>query len=241
MGEKRGSGPSGVSAPKKAVSPLAAAVEVVWPNWTANAPRGQTAHVFVRETIRVAILNGQLPGGSRLVQSDVATQLNVSTTPVREALRDLASEGLIRIDPHRGGVVSELDTADLDEVYEIRMQLEPLALQLAIPEITDEALDYAAELHEAMNAAPDGAAWVALNRDFHIALYSMANRPRLVSLVRTLQDASVMAVSARLQRVPDLRRTANAEHAQLLEAMRDRDTGKATTILRAHLSMAHRL
>lgn len=202
--------------------------------------RGQTAHVFARETIRVAILNGQLRGGARLVQSDLASQLQVSTTPVREALRDLASEGLIRIDPHRGGVVCELDADDLKEVYEIRLHLEPLVLQLAMAGMTNEVLDHAAELHDAMNAAPDSAAWVQLNRDFHMALYEVANRPRLLSMVRSLQDASVMAVSARLRRDPDQRRTANAEHGQLLEAMRDRDLETAKSVIHEHLTMSVR-
>ena len=133
--------------------------------------RGQTAHVYVRETIRMAILNGQLPGGTRLVQSDLAAQLAVSTTPVREALRDLASEGLIRIDPHHGGVVAELDEDDLREVYQIRQRIEPFALEVAMPFLTDEILDRAQELHVEISAAPHSAAWVQLNRDFHMTIY----------------------------------------------------------------------
>ncbi|MFT7476247.1 MAG: DNA-binding GntR family transcriptional regulator, partial [Verrucomicrobiales bacterium] len=160
--------------------------------------RGQTAHVYVRETIRLAILNGQLAGGTRLVQSDLAAQLEVSTTPVREALRDLASEGLIRIDPHHGGVVTELDEADLREVYQIRQRIEPFALEVSMPNITDEILDRCQELHAAMSAAPHSAAWVQLNRDFHMTIYEASNQHRLVAMVRSLQDASVMAVSARI-------------------------------------------
>lgn len=202
--------------------------------------RGQTAHVYVRETIRLAILNGQLPGGTRLVQSDIAKRLDVSTTPVREALRDLASESLIRIDPHRGGVVSELDESDIAEVYEIRRHLEPLALELAIGEMTDEAIGRAEKFHEAMSAAPHSAAWVQLNREFHMALYEMANRPRLVSLVRSLQDASVMAVSAKLQRVAGLREEANIEHGDLLDAVRSRDLEAAKNVILQHVTMPMR-
>ena len=183
-------------------------------------------------------MNGQLVGGSRLVQSDLAAQLEVSTTPVREALRDLASEGLIRIDPHRGGVVNDFDADDLAEVYEIRRRLEPLALELALPEITEDALEYAGELHEAMDAAPDSAAWVELNRDFHMTLYETANRPRLLAIVRSLQDASVMAVSARAL-VPETRRSANAEHAELLEAVRNKDLDAAIAVIGKHLSIKY--
>ena len=206
---------------------------------TPAAPgRGNTAHVYVRETIRIAILNGQLAGGTRLVQSDLAPQLKVSTTPVREALRDLASEGLIRIDPHHGGVVAELDEEDLEEVYQIRRRLEPLAVELAIPRLTDEILDRATDLHDQMSAAPNSAAWVQLNRDFHMTLYEASNQHRLVTLVRSLQDASVMAVSARLQILPHARIRANAQHQELLDAMRKGDVKTAQDVVLNHVTLS---
>ena len=199
--------------------------------------RGQTAHVYVRETIRMAILNGQLPGGTRLVQSDLAAQLEVSTTPVREALRDLASEGLIRIDPHHGGVVAELDEDDLREVYQIRQRIEPFALEVAMPFLTEEILDRAQELHDEMSAAPHSAAWVQLNRNFHMTIYEASNQNRLVSMVRSLQDASVMAVSARIQRLPTVREVANREHGELIEALRARDIVTAKSVIMHHVTL----
>ena len=202
--------------------------------------RGQTAHVYVRETIRTAILNGQLVGGTRLVQSDLANQLEVSTTPVREALRDLASEGLIRIDPHHGGVVSELDEDDLREVYQIRQRLEPLALELAMPHLTDEILSRSEELHKAMSAAPNSAEWVNLNRQFHMTIYEASNQNRLVTMVRSLQDASVMAVSARIQGLPAVRESANSEHGDLIEALRARDLEQDQAVIMNHLALSIR-
>jgi len=202
--------------------------------------RGQTAHVYVRETIRMAILDGQLPGGTRLVQSDLAAQLEVSTTPVREALRDLASEGLIRIDPHHGGVVAELDEDDLREVYQIRQRIEPFALEVAMPFLTEEILDRAQELHDEMSAAPHSAAWVQLNRDFHMTIYEASNQHRLVAMVRSLQDASVMAVSARIQRLPNVRDVANREHGELIVALRARDIVTAKSVIMHHVTLSIR-
>lgn len=204
------------------------------------AGRGQTAHVYVRETIRLAILNGQLAGGTRLVQSELAAQLEVSTTPVREALRDLASEGLIRIDPHHGGVVAELDEDDLREVYQIRQRIEPFALEVAMPHLTDEILDRAQELHDQMSAAPHSAAWVQLNRDFHMTIYEASNQHRLVAMVRALQDASVMAVSSRIQRLPGVRETANREHGDLIDALRARDIVTAKSVIMHHVTLSIR-
>lgn len=205
-----------------------------------NTGRGQTAHVYVRETIRLAILNGQLPGGTRLVQSDLADQLDVSTTPVREALRDLASEGLIRVDPHHGGVVAELDEDDLREVYQIRQRLEPFALEVAMPHLTDEILDRCEELHEAMTAAPNSAIWVQLNREFHMTIYEASTQHRLVSMVRSLQDASVMAVSARIQGLPEKRSIANNEHGELIAALRAGDLERAQDVIMHHVTLSLR-
>jgi len=88
--------------------------DVRWAD-VANSEGHRTAHEFVKESLRRAILRGDLSGGERLIQADLATMLNVSTTPVREALRDLATEGLITLDRHRGGVVREPDWAEIGD------------------------------------------------------------------------------------------------------------------------------
>lgn len=197
-------------------------------------PRG-TAHVYVRETLRQDILNGTLPGGTRLAQSEVASRLGVSTTPVREALRDLASEGLVTIDPHRGGFVMDLSRQDVVEIYELRHHIEPLALHLAFPRITNELIDRLDQLNDEMAATSNLAAWVELNRDFHMAMYEAADRKRLISMIRTLQDASVMAVGARLAHTSGVREEANHEHAELVDAIRQSDEEGALGVLKVHL------
>src|SRR5665811_2234033 len=110
----------------------------------------QTAHEYVREVLRKNILNGDLPGGARLVQAELGAMLDVSTTPVREALRDLASEGLVRFDPHRGAVVTELDLEDVKDIYEIRRILEPEAMRQSAPKVSEELLVQLRKLHQRM-------------------------------------------------------------------------------------------
>src|SRR5690349_18480778 len=103
----------------------------------------KTAHEYVKDSLRQAILRGAIPGGTRLVQADVASELQVSTTPVREALRDLATEGLIRLDPHRGAIVSQLSYGEAVEIQQICKLLEPEAMRQAALAITDDTLKQA--------------------------------------------------------------------------------------------------
>ena len=200
----------------------------------------QTVHEYVREALRLAILNGVLTGGTRLVQSDLAAELEVSTTPVREALRDLAADGLVRIDAQKGAVVSELDEEDLREVYMIRERVEPLALELAMPNLTDEILDRCEALHKQMSDAPSSGTWVQLNRQFHMTIYEASSHDRLVSLVRSLQDESVMAVSATIVGLPEIREVANLEHGELLAALRDGDLDRAKAAVMHHVTLSIR-
>lgn len=200
----------------------------------------QTAHEYVRGVLRRAILNGELAGGSRLVQSELAATLDVSTTPVREALRDLASEGLVELDPHRGAVVTELDDEELRDIYEIRLLLEPMAMRQAIPKISDSLLETLHHLHESMVEDPHGVDWVDRNRVFHLAVYETVVSQRLASIIRNLQDASVMHVGARIANDPNVRESANHEHAEILDALERRDVEAAVEALTRHLDSSRR-
>ena len=196
-----------------------------------------TAHEYVREVLRRAILNGELEGGTRLVQAELASSLDVSTTPVREALRDLASEGLIRFDPHRGAVVSELDAVELEELYAIRLLLEPHAMRQAVARMTDEIVGRLRELHQRMADETLSASFVDLNRSFHMATYEAAVSPRLVGIIRGLEDAAVMYIGASLKTVPGLRDAAVHDHAQILTALEARDADAAEAAIRRHLTL----
>jgi DNA-binding GntR family transcriptional regulator len=197
----------------------------------------QTAHEFVRETLRHAILSGELTGGTRLVQAELAEMLQVSTTPVREALRDLAAEGLIRLDAHRGGVVHEATTDELVEIYDIRRVLEPAAIRLAVPKISDEEIDRVQALHEEVVADPDSAEFVDYNREFHLSIYDAAGSPRLATILKGLLDASVVYVSASVHLRPDLRDRAMHDHGEILEALRARDEERAAAAILSHITI----
>jgi DNA-binding GntR family transcriptional regulator len=201
-------------------------------------PIGQqrvTAHDFVYDTLRRAILSGALPGGARLVQADIASQLSVSTTPVREALRDLTAEGLVVFNAHTGAIVRALDLQELEELYDIRKALEPLAIQRAAARITPEELAAASALARAMEQENDPAAWAALNRTFHGLLEEAAHTSFIQSVLKGVQDISAIYVAHSLIKEPNRIAVGNLEHRQLLDALSKGDAAKATSVLLEHL------
>ncbi|MGI9584694.1 MAG: GntR family transcriptional regulator [Acidimicrobiia bacterium] len=198
--------------------------------------RRSTAYEYARTTVRRSILNGELAVGSRLVQSELAASLDVSTTPVREALRDLATEGLVQFDPHRGAIVSEISKEELLDIYEIRLILEPIAMRQAVPKLTDELMVALRRVHQAMLDGPeDSGAWVDRNRVFHMAVYETAASVRLADIIRNLQDASVMYVSAALLNDASVRAHANDDHSRILNALEARDADTAVDEIALHL------
>ena len=212
-------------------------LKVPFPEGGAGAVR-QTAHEYVRSVLRRAILNGELASGSRLVQAELAATLDVSTTPIREALRDLATEGLVHFDPHRGAIVTELSSEDLQDILEIRLVLEPMAMRQAVSKITPQLLERLKKLHKDMLAEPHSAEWVDRNRVFHMAVYEQAVSARLASIIRNLQDASVMYIGAAVQRDPSHREHANKGHAEILAALEAGDAEAAVAAITPHIKIA---
>jgi DNA-binding GntR family transcriptional regulator len=198
----------------------------------------RTAHEFVRETLRRAILRGDLAGGARLIQADLAADLEVSTTPVREALRDLATEGLITLDRHRGGVVRELNWDEMGEIRRIREQLEPLVVELGVPAVTDQQLATAQDLCDRMAEEKDLADWVELNRRFHFLFYDATGAPRLAGILKSLEEAAAVYVAQAQRWHPEIRRRADADHRALIDACRRRDVAGALEALSGHAGIA---
>jgi DNA-binding GntR family transcriptional regulator len=195
----------------------------------------RTAHQLVLETLRRAILTGRIPSGTRLVQAELAEQLKVSTTPVREALRDLATEGLIKLDAHRGAEVRSLSGDEVSEIYRLRSILEPEAMRLAIERISDEEIATAAKFQARADDETDTAAWTELNQQFHNVFVDAARSPRLASILHSLHDAAGMYVAATLVQDTDRREEANREHHELLAAARRRDAQAAVDLQLVHV------
>lgn len=142
-----------------------------------NSQAQQAAHSFIRQKI----LDGDYAGGSWLKPQDIAKELNVSRMPVREALRGLEMEGLVTMRPNRGAVVTELSMSDVDDLFEMRANLEVLAATSALANSTSETMQEVERLRAAMDSArTDTRAWVASHNAFHDYISTMSGRKRLV-------------------------------------------------------------
>lgn len=200
--------------------------------------RGSDRPTVQREVVgqlRLAILNGQLPGGTRLIQAELAESLGVSTTPIREALRLLEAEGLIRIDTHRGGVVRQLTQPELADLVALRLILEPEAMRRAVP-VPSDILDRAHEIHNQMvSESVSSGQFAVLNREFHLTIYRSAKSEPLTAMLKVVMDPVVAYVSASLNSSPELRKQSLSEHAALLQALREHDVDRALAIQLEHV------
>jgi len=198
----------------------------------------RTVHADVASRLRQAILQGELAAGTRLVQADLAAALEVSVTPVREALRGLASEGLVDFDAFRGAVVHTPTLAEMDEIYSIRCALTPLAVERAVAAVDGDDLELARSLCAQMSASSDPATWVELNRRFHGVLDAAAHSPHLSGVLARLADISVLYVNLSLGpgASGERRDDADDDHQRLVAAYAAKDVAAASGIAVAHLT-----
>ncbi|MDE1182182.1 GntR family transcriptional regulator [Paraburkholderia sp.] len=195
----------------------------------------RTAQQYVLSTLRAEILQGLYPANTHLRQEEVARRLNVSTTPVREAFRDLRAEGLVSIDPNKGVVTRGLTLADVTGIYELRMMLEPLLAQRACTEITAAELAAAKATHDAMVATASPEEWSLMNETFHEHLVGSQAQTRLFDLSESLSHAARPYVSLSMHVNQEIMASNNREHAALLAAYQARDADAVYAQTRSHL------
>lgn len=196
----------------------------------------QTAHQYALAKLRTDILTGTLGStGGRLVQVELAARLGLSTTPIREALRDLATEGLIQFDSHKGAVVREITREEFTDLYELRILLEPVAMTRASARAAAEELQKADGLCAAMEQAADENEWALLNREFHRTLQESSRYPVLVKLLEIVQDQSNLYMSFRDIVSRSRRAAGNAEHRAILRTVAAGDAKAAADAAREHL------
>lgn len=195
----------------------------------------------VADKLRDQIIRGEIGEGSQLRQDAIASQYQVSRIPVREALRQLEAEGLITIVPNRGAVVPALSPDDIEELFAIRALLEPEVLKRSIPYLTEEDFGEAeAILRRYVNELQREdhvSGWGRLNWQFHSTLYSRANQPRFMAVIRNVNNSGERYTRLQLYLTHGIQR-ANEEHHRILELCRQRDVAGACKLLREHIEYA---
>ncbi|MEA3116837.1 MAG: hypothetical protein QOI13_107 [Paraburkholderia sp.] len=199
----------------------------------AVAPR-TSASRMVADALRDAIVNGTLAPGAPLRQDALARHFSVSAIPVREALRQLESEGWAKVEMHKGATVAPLSADEAREIYEIRAALESLAIASAIPAHTNATLREAQALCDAARLEPDAALYAARNEAFHMSLYAPAKRPQLTELIATLHRRGERYLRLKLG-FPEHKAVSDRDHAALMQVIRRGDISHAQKLITEHL------
>lgn len=187
--------------------------------------------------LRNAIVTGRYAPGQRLVQADIADHLKVSITPVREAMRDLSSEGLLTLSPRRGVAVRALALAEVQEFRMICAMLERKSGELIAERITEDELRHARWLDRTMWSLPSLQDYFAFNSQFHLFLYETARSPELTAILRRIHDAKMPYLPATFLRANIRHQDGLREHRQFLDACERRDTAQAGEVMRRHFDV----
>ena len=194
----------------------------------------------VAETLREAIATGILEPGERLMEIQLAEELGVSRTPVREAIRKLELEGFVVMIPRRGTYVADLTIKDINEVFEIRTALDVLAAGLAVERITEDELEQMERLLVEigdLSVQGDADKIVEADGQFHDLLYRASRNDRLVGIINNLREQITRFRSISMQYPGRIQNTVD-EHRRLVEAIASRNTDLAQQIAREHMENA---
>lgn len=198
-------------------------------------PRSMAARDWVFQVLRAAIVRGILPGDMPLRQDEISESLSVSHIPVREAFRQLEAQGLVRIYPNRGAVVTRLTLEEMENIMDVRAMLEEGALRTAISVMTDDTIETAeAVLLEEMQISEPNKL-EDLNSCFHFTLYEPAQNLILCRLIEQMH-ANVDRYIRSYYNDTINHRISRQQHRELLDACKDRNADRACNILHEHIS-----
>ena len=204
------------------------------PSDEVRLPRGEAAY----RHLRAAIQDGRLPPGTRLRETDLAQQVGLSRTPIREALGRLAADGLVVHDAQRGVVVAELDYAMVTELYAMREVLEGTAGRLAAQHASPVEIDVLDGLcRQYETSLGDETALADCNWRFHETLYRCSHNRYLQNMVTTLHGALSLLGGTTLSDAERARESLQ-EHRRIVQAIRARDADAAEQALREHIRHA---
>jgi DNA-binding GntR family transcriptional regulator len=205
-----------------------------------SEPRTRSRADFVYESLRDAISDGRIGGGERVREEEVARNLGVSRTPVREALQRLQQRGILILGPGRGLVVAQLSHEQVVELYAMREILEGSAARFAAMHATAAEIATLYQLQEQLRTAEgDDMLHITLNRRFHQAIYEAAHNRYLMQTLESLHDSFALLRSSTF-RLPHRTRNSDEERHRIIAAIEKRDPELAEKEAREHILQAQR-
>lgn len=186
--------------------------------------------------LRDRILQGEMPDGTPLRQENLAAEFKVSRIPLREAIRQLEAEGLVETELHRGAVVRAMRPDELQELFDLRLWIEPELLTLAVPRFTAEDARRTAAILAASERIEDSRTWADMNWQFHESLYAPSGRLTSLRFLRQVHNNAHRYINTHLHVAPskDPRKELE-EHHRLLQLATAGDVAGARQMLFAHL------
>lgn len=191
----------------------------------------------VLEALREAIVAGVLGPGERLMEIQLAEEMGVSRTPVREAIRKLELEGFVVMIPRKGAYVAGVSYKDVTDVFEIRAALEGLAAGLAAEKITDEEIEHLEEVLHHEKGTLTLEEMVQSDTDFHALLYKASRNERLINILANLRE-QIQRFRTTSLAVPGRLRYAIQEHRAIVDAVIQHDVEEAQSLATAHIETA---
>ena len=191
----------------------------------------------VFNTLRQAILKGELKPGERLMEIALAEKLGVSRTPIREAMRKLELEGLVVMIPRRGAQVANITEKDLNDVLEVRITLENMAIEKACANMTDadiRKLEQAAEVFQTSTAEGDLVKMAEADVTFHEVIYEAADNKRLMQVLNNLRE-QIYRYRVEYLKEDESRNRLVKEHEKITRAIKERDVKAAQELSFEHL------
>jgi DNA-binding GntR family transcriptional regulator len=195
---------------------------------------------IIVETLRERILNGEYDPGARLSIAELAQKFDVSPVPVREALRNLETEGLVTFRLNRGVIVRDLSATEVRELFLLRTPLEVLAATEALRWVTPEAVTELREILNRMSLVAGQEDWHHLHNQFHDRFCSLSRLPRLIQIVTVLRG-QMRPYSKVYLTDPEHLKQAHDEHCEMVDLLVDQDAARLQALIRKHLSRPARL
>jgi len=189
----------------------------------------------VLEEVKERIISGELPASARLHERNLSQELGVSRVPIREAILTLASQGLVELRPRSGAFVRPLTRKNVEELFDVRLALEPLAASLAAKNRSSEQLEQLACLfHEERTAleARNNKAGSLANAEFHLVILRASGNDLLYSIIAPLHSQIQRLFRATIEEISEL---LNHDHEQMLTAIRNQDAELAAKLAVEHI------